>query len=100
MQDRQHKRDLIEIRASLIYNFLNKLKQKAKDEQAVIFYEGCQIEIENIIAEEDYCAVKYTNYVSTTLFRIPENDELLYSTVKELQTWLKSCFKLYKEIKI
>lgn len=100
MQKYSHSESLIKVRASLIYTFLTKLKQRAKDEQAVIFYEGIPIDADSVIAEQNYCAVKHADNVTITIFSIPNADELLYSTVKELQVWLKSCFKLYKEIKV
>lgn len=94
------KKPLFEIRASFIYKWLTDLKTKAEQKKAVVFYEGDKVELHHLIVEPDYCEVKYANNCSCTLFKLPDSDEILYSTIPELKEWLTDSFKLYKEVKV
>lgn len=91
---------VIQQRANFIYTWLINLKSKAKKNNAVIFFEGSPVNLENVIVSTNYCGVKYSEFYSTTLFDRPECDELLESSIKVLKKWLEDNFKLYKEIKI
>lgn len=94
------RKSLFEIRASFVYKWLTDLKTKAEQKKAAVFYEGHKVELHHLIVEPDYCAVKYADNCNCTLFRLPDSDELLYSTLPELKEWLKDSFKLYKEIRV
>jgi len=94
------KREL-QLRASYVCSWLTKLKMKAEEHDAVVFFEGSEIRLDNIVIEPDYCAVKCSDNVSVTLFKRIEADELLYELgVTGLNKYLEDAFKLYKEIKV
>lgn len=92
---------VIQQRASYVCSWLKKLKMKAEKHDAVVFFEGSAINLNDIVIEHDYCIVKYSNYCRTIIFELPDGDELLYElNIPGLKKYLEDTFKLYKEIKI
>lgn len=94
------KREL-QLRASYVCSWLTKLKIKAEEHEAIVFFEGSAINLDDIVIEHDYCIVKHSNYCITRIFELPDGDELLCElNIPGLKKYLEDTFKLYKEIKV
>ena len=93
------KKSLLEIRASFVYKWLSDIKKKAIENDAIIFYEGHPICVEDLYVTENSCWYKYSDTAKTILFDIDDYQEILEYSIKELGEMLKENFKLYKEIK-
>ena len=94
------KKALLEIRASFVYKWLSDFKQKAIENDAIIFVEDCPICSEDLYVTENRCCYKHSDTAKTILFDIDDYPEILESNIKELKVMLKENFKLYKEIRV